>query len=134
MNNSQQISELIKAQAKKKNIPIKTMLSDLNMGINTISELSKGKQLSYISFSRIADYLDVSVDYLLGRTDEALPGTKKQAAETGSLSNEDITEQVISLFRQMNARERREFLSLALHEFDEQLQEEASHDPGKSDP
>ena len=134
MNNSQQISELIKAQAKKKNIPIKTMLSDLNMGINTISELSKGKQLSYISFSRIADYLDVSVDYLLGRTDEALPGTKKQAAETGSLSNEDITEQVISLFRQMNARERREFLSLALHEFDEQLQEEASHDLGKSDP
>lgn len=80
MNNSQQISELIKAQAKKKNIPIKTMLSDLNMGINTISELSRGKQLSYISFSRIADYLDVSVDYLLGRTDDPDLSTKKQDA------------------------------------------------------
>ena len=80
MNNSQQISELIKAQAKKKNIPIKTMLSDLNMGINTISELSRGKQLSYISFSRIADYLDVTVDYLLGRTDEvcSLAADEKQ--------------------------------------------------------
>lgn len=43
------------------------MLADLNMGINTISELSKGKQLSYLSFAKIADYLDCSVDYLLGR-------------------------------------------------------------------
>ncbi len=133
MNNSQQISELIKAQAKKKNIPIKTMLSDLNMGINTISELSRGKQLSYISFSRIADYLDVSVDYLLGRTDDPHSGAKKQAAEADSLSKEEITEQVISLFRKMNARERRAFLSLALHEFDEQLQEEAAHEPDKPD-
>ena len=133
MNIPQQISELIKAQAKKKNIPIKTMLSDLNMGINTISELSRGKQLSYISFSRIADYLDVSVDYLLGRSDDPHSGTKKQAAETDSLSKEEITDQVISLFRKMNARERREFLSLALHELDEQLQEEAARDPDKSD-
>ena len=45
------------------------MLADLNMGINTISELSKGKQLSYLSFAKIADYLDCSVDYLLGRAD-----------------------------------------------------------------
>ena len=43
------------------------MLADLNMGINTISELSKGKQLSYLSFAKISDYLDCSVDYLLGR-------------------------------------------------------------------
>nr|WP_295764133.1 hypothetical protein [uncultured Oscillibacter sp.] len=39
------------------------------MNINAISEFSKGKQLSCISLAKIADYLDCSVDYLLGRTD-----------------------------------------------------------------
>jgi hypothetical protein len=28
-----------------------------------------GKEISYSSLARIADYLDVSVDFLLGRTD-----------------------------------------------------------------
>ena len=40
------------------------------MNINAISEFGKGKQLSCISLARIADYLDCSVDYLLGRTDK----------------------------------------------------------------
>lgn len=81
----------------------------------------------------VADLFRVDINYLLGRTDDPHSGTKKQAAETDSLSKEEITDQVISLFRKMNARERREFLSLALHELDEQLQEEAARDPDKSD-
>ena len=81
----------------------------------------------------VADLFRVDINYLLGRTDDPHSGTKKQAAETDSLPKEEITEQVISLFRKMNARERRAFLSLALHEFDEQLQEEAAHEPDKPD-
>lgn len=135
MINSQELAIKIKTIAKSKKIAIGKMLTECGLSINTLSSMQSGGYSPRLdTITKIADYLDISVDYLLGRTDEALPGTKKQAAETGSLSNEDITEQVISLFRQMNARERREFLSLALHEFDEQLQEEASHDPGKSDP
>lgn len=45
------------------------MLAELDMGVNAISEFSKGKQMSCISLARIADYLGCSVDYLLGRTD-----------------------------------------------------------------
>ena len=48
---------------------MKEMLFDLDMGINAISEFSKGKQMSCITLARIADYLSCSVDYLLGRTD-----------------------------------------------------------------
>lgn len=118
----------------KQNTKPNPVAKDLGISSGVLTKWKSGGIPNGETLSKIADYFGVSVDYLLGRTDEALPGTKKQAAETGSLSNEDITEQVISLFRQMNARERREFLSLALHEFDEQLQEEASHDPGKSDP
>ena len=54
---------------KKQNKNLKAMLSELNLGINAISEFAKGKQLSCISLAMIADYLDCSVDYLLGRTD-----------------------------------------------------------------
>ena len=63
------IAELIKMRLKNMNIPMKQMLSDLKLGINTISEFSKGKEISCISLAKIADYLDCSVDYLLGRTD-----------------------------------------------------------------
>lgn len=69
MYNNQLMAERVKLQAKLKKISLKNMLSDLDMGINAISEFAKGKQMSCISLARIADYLDCSVDYLLGRTD-----------------------------------------------------------------
>lgn len=69
MYNTQNIANRIKSRLKSQQISTKTMLYDLEMGINSISEFSKGKQMSCISLVRIADYLDCSVDYLLGRTD-----------------------------------------------------------------
>ena len=59
----------IKTQAKKRSVLIKDMLSECDLNVNTISELSRGKQVSFVSLAKIADYLDCSVDYLLGRTD-----------------------------------------------------------------
>ena len=101
---------------------------------NTICNWENGnREPDNESLIQLAQLFNVSIDYLLGYTDDPHSGTKKQAAETDSLPKEEITEQVISLFRKMNARERREFLSLALHEFDEQLQEEATHEPDKPD-
>lgn len=91
------------------------------------------REPGFETLESVADLFRVDINYLLGRSDDPHSGTKKQAAETDSLSKEEITDQVISLFRKMNARERREFLSLALHELDEQLQEEAARDPDKSD-
>ena len=66
---TQEIAGRIKALLKLQNKSMKDMLSTLGLGINAISEFSKGKQLSCISLAKIADYLDCSVDYLLGRTD-----------------------------------------------------------------
>jgi len=67
---TQEIAIRIKQRAKIKEITIKDLLSHCEMNINAISEFSKGKLLSCISLARIADYLDCSVDYLLGRTDK----------------------------------------------------------------
>ena len=64
------IAKRIKLRSKTQKISIKDMLAACDMNINSISEVGKGKQLSCISLAKIADYLDCSVDYLLGRTDD----------------------------------------------------------------
>ena len=70
MYNSQEIATRIKETAKKRGVVIKTMLSDLEINVNTISMLAKGREISYMNFAKIADYLNCSVDYLLCKTDE----------------------------------------------------------------
>ena len=70
MHDSYKITKCIKNRAKQQGTSQGEMLSECGLGINTISELSKGKQISYANFAKIADYLDCSVDYLLGRTDK----------------------------------------------------------------
>lgn len=69
MYNSQNIANRIKQRAKLKGISLKVMLSECSLGINTVSQMSKGNDMLSKNLARIADYLDCSVDYLLGRTD-----------------------------------------------------------------
>ncbi|ARE59809.1 hypothetical protein ADH75_12855 [Flavonifractor plautii] len=63
------IANSIKHRAKQRGIMLKTMLSDLSLGSNTMSNLRHYRMIAADSLARIADYLDCSVDYLLGRTD-----------------------------------------------------------------
>lgn len=70
MYDSTMVVKRIKHLLLDRDITVKAMLSDLNMGVNTLSQLEAGRAMSYLSFASIADYLDVSVDYLLGRTDK----------------------------------------------------------------
>ena len=69
MYNNQQMSNRIKSRAREQKIALKKMLEDLELGINLISHLAKGQNITAINLARIADYLDCSVDYLLGRSD-----------------------------------------------------------------
>lgn len=62
------VAEHIKQTAKSRDIQLKDMLLDLNLNKNTLSNMYKGSMLKGDSLARIADYLDCSVDYLLGRT------------------------------------------------------------------
>ncbi len=66
---SQEISERIKIQAKKRNIALKDVLQNAGTGVNFVSHLSKGQEVSYLTLAKIADILDCSVDYLLCRTE-----------------------------------------------------------------
>lgn len=69
MYDSQEIAKRIKARAKQQGKTSKEMLSDCHLGINTIGNINRGKDILTLNFAKIADYLDCSVDYLLGRTD-----------------------------------------------------------------
>lgn len=57
-------------RAKQQGVTIKDMLSALGLGSNTMSNMRHDRMIAADSLARIADYLDCSVDYLLGRTDD----------------------------------------------------------------
>lgn len=67
---NQEMANRIKSRAKTQKIAMKTMLADLELGINLVSQLANGQNITAINLAKIADYLDCSVDYLLGRTDK----------------------------------------------------------------
>lgn len=68
MYSSQIIAERIKYVAHSKGITIGTMLDKISLGKNTMTNF-KTSMPKADNLAKIADYLGVSVDYLLGRTD-----------------------------------------------------------------
>lgn len=68
---TQEVAAVIKKSAKVRGVTIKQMLNDCQLSINTLSSMQSGGYYPRLeAIVRIADYLDVSVDYLLGRTDK----------------------------------------------------------------
>lgn len=90
MYNTQEIANKIKQSAKNRNMTVKQLLEKCDLSINTISDLSKGQQISYINFAKIADYLNVSVDYLLGRTDNP-DGTGNNISQSNIAGNNNAS-------------------------------------------
>ncbi len=69
MYSAQITKERIKLLCKNKHIGMEQMLSACFLGINAIRQINDTKGMASFSLAKIADYLDCSVDYLLGRTD-----------------------------------------------------------------
>ncbi len=67
MYNSQLLSDNIKLCTKNNGINVKTLLSDCELGKNTVGKIANGTDIGIQTIVKIADYLNVSVDYLLGR-------------------------------------------------------------------
>lgn len=68
MYNSQETADKISFVARQKKLPLKELLSACDLGINSISNMRKGQKIAAESLGLIAEQLEVSVDYLLGRT------------------------------------------------------------------
>ena len=67
MYNAQTTKDRIRSRCKQQKISIDSLLKACNLGVNAISQINDSKGMASFSLARIADYLNCSVDYLLGR-------------------------------------------------------------------
>ena len=80
--------EKIKSLAKKQGISLNTLEERVGLGKNYIYSLKNKKTPSAEHLSKIADYFNVSTDYLLGRTDNpAIAGDSKEYTWQGKVLN-----------------------------------------------
>lgn len=70
MFNSSQVADRIKSTAHSHGVLIKDLLAACELSKNALSSMKSGGFFPRVeAIASIADYLDCSVDYLLGRTD-----------------------------------------------------------------
>ena len=69
MRNAQEIAILIKAELKSRKITAAKMLSDTGLSPDVLANMQKGSMPSADKLGKIAQYLDISTDYLLGLVD-----------------------------------------------------------------
>lgn len=99
---SSDIAERIKEVARQRQISVKKILSDTGLGRNTMSNFKTSFPKSD-SLAKIADCLDCSVDYLLGRTEN--PAVQIKAS--------DVNNQLVDLLSQLSPTEQ-EIISLQI--------------------
>ena len=69
MYDTHNVAERIRETVSLRKVSASKMLADLGFGVNALYQFDKGRVMNCFNLALIADYLDVSVDYLLGRTD-----------------------------------------------------------------
>ncbi|HEM3608627.1 TPA: helix-turn-helix transcriptional regulator [Streptococcus suis] len=86
--------ERIKDLAKKRGISLQNVATDLGFSVNYMYSLKTKKTPSAEHIAKIADYFNVSTDYLLGRTDNPNIAQEGQTPATNPLE-----EQALVMFR-----------------------------------
>lgn len=108
MYNAQEAAGRIKTKAKEKNVLIKDMLEECELSKNAISSmLSRGSWLQANNLAKIADYLECSVDYLLGRTDVQMIEPSIRAPDNTSkyvTTTNDVETTLLIEFRGLNTQ------------------------------
>ena len=94
MYHSSLVSERIKAMAKEKKMAVKDVLQNAGLSANTMSNM-KTSMPKADNLAKIADALNCSVDYLLGRDVTSLPESIQKEIPPAS-NNESETNGTIS--------------------------------------
>lgn len=114
MNNSQ-IADLIARECKRKNIKIGEILQACNINHSFLYDIkNKNRAPSVDKLSAIADYLGVSVDYLLGRTDNQNTINQVNTGDVGNNSNVNVNAPNISELDEMSKELLNQFNSLSI--------------------
>jgi transcriptional regulator with XRE-family HTH domain len=82
MNNSQTTAETIEFLAKSKGVSVSKMLADLGMNKNALFTMKNSGYLPRVeSLCKFAEYFNVSIDFLIGRSDK--PDMNTTVTQTG---------------------------------------------------
>lgn len=125
MYDTVKIAQTIKETAKSKNIVLKNMLEECGMNKNAISTMiSRGSVPQADNLAKIADYLEVSVDYLLGRTEQP-NGYNNNQINTGAVGNnsnvnvnnqntqlDEMSSELIEQFKALSFKDKAEVMNL----------------------
>ncbi len=95
MYSAQELAIAIKKRAKETNKVIKDMLVSCSLNNNTMSGLYHNKSIAFDSLAKIADYLDCSVDYLIGRTSDP---QIREISDTHSIIKDTQTDVLLNIF------------------------------------
>lgn len=132
MYNAQCTKDRIKNICKVKKVNMEQMLVDCSLGVNAIRQINDTKGMASFSLAKIADYLDCSVDYLLGRTDNpevtynnhALSGDGGVAVAGGTnitISNQQKEDtELLNLIKSLPLKKRVKIISMIYEELEEE--------------
>ena len=116
MYNAQCTKDRIKNICKVKKVNMEQMLVECSLGVNAIRQINDTKGMASFSLAKIADYLDCSVDYLLGRTDNPnISGTNI------AISNQQKKDtELLDLIKSLPLKKRVKIISMIYDELEEE--------------
>lgn len=121
MNNPQETANVIKLLSKSKGISISKLLIDCELNKNALFTMQSSGYFPRVeALSRIADYFNCSIDYLLGRENKiSAPSNNDSAPDNVSFLNNDnlVTIRIAArnggdIVEQTFTREQAEFIKL----------------------
>lgn len=106
-------------EIKKRGYSQKEVYSACKINENTVSRMNDSKGISSFYLAKIADYLNCSVDYLLGRTpcpDINISGnTQNNVNGDNNINvnnNDELAGELSSLLKQLDIRKRTELMTM----------------------
>lgn len=118
----------IQSLIKKNGLTQKQVLADCEINENTLKRMTDNKGISSFYLAKIADKLECSVDYLLGRDDFVNNGNSintgdihgdHNATIATSEQNSEIEKEISSILSGLNFREKTELMTLIYKFVDE---------------
>lgn len=104
------IANRIKICAKSKKIAISTLVHDCGLGVNAIGNMTSGRMPAIDSVAKIADVLNVSLDYLAGRTNTPTTElTEKDEKLLGAYHNHPELQAAIDRMLEIDSPESKPF-------------------------
>lgn len=131
MQTIQSIAKRIKQLCDKKGISVHKMLTESEAGARTYHNMLAGSYPSTDKTAKIASYLNCSVDYLLGMTENPNPDGKLTEDEKALLSayrnNPDMQDAVKRLLNIDSSKLRQPAVSANILPFDNEPEENAEY-------